>query len=197
MRVKISTGFCIISAIMLLVIPLPWLTAILLSSLVHELFHYFALKLSGISIFSWRLTAGGVYLDIGDLLPLQEAFCALAGPLGALILLAGSRWIPRTAICAAVQSAYHLLPLFPLDGGRAVRSLFYYLGFPQIASRVLEWITILLLLLTGLLFLRSAVRIWIAVGAVVIIFRVFREKFLAKKDGTGYNSSTKQCEVRL
>lgn len=197
MQVRISGGFYVVSAILLLILPLPWITALFLSSLIHELSHLFVIKLTGVPVFGLRVTAGGAYLLTADMTPLQETICSLAGPVGALLLLLISGWIPRTAICAAVQSAYHLLPLYPLDGGRAIQGLTRYFGLPQIIPLLLEWVVILFLFLAAICFLQSVLGIWLFVGAVAIIFRVFREKYLAKNGGTGYNSPTNQCEVRL
>lgn len=197
MRVRTTTGFFVISAIALLILPLPWVTALFVSSLFHELCHYLALKLTCVSVHELRLTAGGAYLHTADMSPLQECVCALAGPVGALSLLLISRWIPRTAICAAVQTVHHLLPIYPLDGGRVVQGLCRYFGLPQTVHHLLEWGVIIMLLLTGIQFCRSVLGTWLLFGAAAIIFRVFREKYLANNDGTGYNSSTNQCEVRL
>lgn len=197
MRVKATLGFYVLSAAALLILPLPWITAILVSSLVHELGHYLALRFIGVPIAGLGLTAGGAYLHVGEMNPMQEASAALSGPLGGLSLLLLSRWIPRTAICAAIQSAYHLLPLYPLDGGRAVRGLVRFMGWPEWLCLIPEWITAWILLMAGLLFLRTGLGMWLSVGAAAVIFRVFREKYLAKSGGTGYNSSTNQCEVRL
>ena len=53
----------------------------------------------------------------------KTLICVLAGPIGSLLLLLYIRWIPRIAFCALVQTIYNLLPIYPLDGGRAIRCL--------------------------------------------------------------------------
>ena len=51
----------------------------------------------------------------------RELLAVLAGPAGSLLLLSLYRVLPRVAVCAAVQGFYNLLPIEPLDGGRALR----------------------------------------------------------------------------
>lgn len=53
----------------------------------------------------------------------QELVCILAGPAGSFFLLLLDDFIPKTAICGLVQGIFNLLPLYPLDGGRALYCL--------------------------------------------------------------------------
>ena len=54
--------------------------------------------------------------------PLQELFCALAGPAAGAAVILLWRIFPEAAAAAAVQTAFNLLPVYPLDGGRAVQA---------------------------------------------------------------------------
>lgn len=121
-RLSLDGGFCVLLALLLLVLPLPWLMAAILAASVHELCHYLALRLTGASVYGLRLGLGGARMETGPLSPAQELLAAAAGPIGSALLLLLGKWMPRTALCGAIHCIYNLLPLFPLDGGRVLRS---------------------------------------------------------------------------
>ncbi len=118
--IKLTPAFCIILAIMLLTLPIKWLLAAMVAAAYHELCHILAIRLCRGDIHQLDVSSEGANLSISSLSSSQELICALAGPLGGLCLLFFSRWIPRIAVCAAFQSLYNLLPIYPLDGGRAL-----------------------------------------------------------------------------
>lgn len=123
-------GLWLLWAAMLLALPLRWLAPAAVSIGVHELCHYGAIRLCGGRVSGIRLSLRGITMDCGCLTPWQELFCALAGPAGGIALMAISREMPRLCLCAFFHSACNLLPLYPLDGGRAVGSLMELL-FPR------------------------------------------------------------------
>ena len=120
-RVRIAPVVYVTLALSLLIVPLRWLFAAILAAAIHELFHMLVLQVFKRRVYSAEIGFGGVILHTEPMLPHEELICALAGPLGGLALLLVSRWIPRIALCAAFQSLYNLLPVYPSDGGRALR----------------------------------------------------------------------------
>lgn len=132
-------------ALAVLLLPLRWLGAAILAAVVHELCHWAAVKLCGGRV--QRMSAGilGAEMAVSGLSPWQELFCALAGPAGGLVLLSLSRFLPRTALCAGLQSLYNLLPIYPLDGGRALRCLCAMILPERAGDRVCETARILCL----------------------------------------------------
>ena len=118
--ISVSADFYIAMAAGVLLLPLPWISAWLFSALFHELCHYIALRLCGYTVSGIRISLKGVFMETEALSAVNEAICAYAGPIGALVLLLLARRFPRVAVCTIVQSLYNLLPVFPLDGGRGV-----------------------------------------------------------------------------
>lgn len=120
---KITAAACIFGALALMILPLRWLLALMIAAAVHELFHCIALKVCGIPIHSVTIDFGGAVIETGEIAPGMETICALAGPVGSFSLLLLAQWMPLTALFGAVQGIYNLLPIYPMDGGRALRSL--------------------------------------------------------------------------
>ena len=116
---------------------------------VHELGHLLALWLCGARIEGLSLGLSGARLDYaGALSRAQTVLCALAGPLaGALYALAACRiggafWL-RSGAASLCLTAFNLMPVLPLDGGRALLCL----AGPRWSARVGEAAACLLALL--------------------------------------------------
>lgn len=120
MRIFISAKVYIIAAIAMLLFPFKWITAWVLAALTHEMGHYIALRIFSHNFSKIKVGVFGANMDTSALKPIQAIFCYLSGPLLGAMLLFFHRLFPRFAICAFVQTCYNLLPVYPLDGGKAL-----------------------------------------------------------------------------
>ena len=111
----------ILLALLLLVLPIRWVAAAVLAAVFHESCHMAAVYLLVGRCEGIRLSARGARMEATLPAFRGELLSILAGPAGSLLLLSLYRVLPRVAVCAAVQGFYNLLPIEPLDGGRALR----------------------------------------------------------------------------
>ena len=131
MRVRCGPGFLLLLALLALMdggeAVLPWAA---LAAAVHELGHYAAVRLQGGAVKELRLSLSGGALVLDRRWPLSyagELAAILSGP-GASLLLAqaaarlgdggeGSSLLAGLSLCLGW---FNLLPVWPLDGGRAL-----------------------------------------------------------------------------
>lgn len=134
-----SGGFLVLLALLLLVLPLPWILAAVVAAAVHECGHALAIRLLSDKKAGIHIGTTGAKMDLPVMSQGREVVCALAGPMAGLCLLLFARWMPRVAICALIQTAYNLLPIFPFDGGRALQSSLRLLCRPPVCRKVCVW----------------------------------------------------------
>lgn len=139
LQIRFVPAACIIFALTLLILPIKWIFAALAAAIIHELFHVAAVAVCGGKISILELGGSGAIMESTPMSRGKELFCTMSGPLGGLALLFFARWIPRVAVCAAFHSLYNLLPVYPLDGGRALRCGMEIL-VPQFADSICKYI---------------------------------------------------------
>ena len=120
LSLQISPAVCILWALMLLILPFGWLVSCLAAAAFHELCHIAAVKACGGRITELEIGATGARLQADSMTGWKTLLCTLAGPVGGLLPVLTARWFPRLALCTLVHSAYNLLPILPLDGGKAL-----------------------------------------------------------------------------
>ena len=121
LKLSVDAGAYIVSGLFLLLLGPHWMGAALASALVHELGHIALLWVFGVRGYGIHIGAFGARIQTEALYGKTGILCTLAGPAAGGMLLLFFRWLPRTAVCGVVQSLYNLIPVYPLDGGRALR----------------------------------------------------------------------------
>lgn len=151
---------------------------------VHELAHAAVLLLLGGEIESVRLSFAQVELRTGLLSDRTELWSTAAGP--GINLLCGwlfRRWMPAFAAVSLLLALFNLLPVWPLDGGRLLRTL---LRMRWGAAGVNASQTLGLLfglgLLAGAVFAarRWDAGVWPAVTAGALLVRLLRSRYAEK-----------------
>ena len=120
-KIRVDASAWIFFSLLILLLPMNWVCAAMLAAAVHEGFHLAALACFRIPVYSLNIGGWGAVLETGGMRPGQELLCALAGPMGSLMLVLLLRILPRTALCGLVQGIFNLIPLGESDGARILQ----------------------------------------------------------------------------
>ena len=145
-KAEISPLLPVLLAVFILFSPAELLLALLSAAAFHELGHALALRCCGGHVKCLRLTVLGAEMVLADASRLSygaELLVTLAGPavnlgLCAALSVLGARWEALYLFAAAqlVLGLYNLLPIRPLDGGRALWLLCAWCLDPFAADRL-------------------------------------------------------------
>ena len=158
----------------------PFLAAVT----VHELAHAAVLLLLGGRIESVRLSFAQVELRTGLLSDRTELWSTAAGP--GINLLCGwlfRRWMPAFAAVSLLLALFNLLPVWPLDGGRLLRTLLRMRwGAAGVNASQTFGLLFGLGLLGGAVFAarRWDAGVWPAVTAGALLVRLLRSRYAEK-----------------
>ena len=151
---------------------------------VHELAHAAVILLFGGKIESVRLSFAQVELRTGLLSDRMELWSTAAGP--GINLLCGwlfRRWMPAFAAVSLLLALFNLLPVWPLDGGRLLRTLLRMRwGAAGVDASQTLGLLFGLGLLAGAVFAarRWDAGIWPAVTAGALLVRLLRSRYAEK-----------------
>lgn len=151
---------------------------------VHELAHAAVLLLLGGRIESVRLSFAQVELRTGLLSDRTELWSTAAGP--GINLLCGwlfRRWMPAFAAVSLLLALFNLLPVWPLDGGRLLRTLLRMRwGAAGVDASQTLGLLFALGLLAGAVFAarRWDAGVWPAVTAGALLVRLLRSRYAEK-----------------
>ena len=150
-RFRLTPGGALLLGALAFLLRPGELAALACAVFAHEFGHLCALWLMGQCITGLTIAATGPVIRChGFLTRRREIAAALSGPLfGAILSLAlYTRW-PLASEMSAVLTAVNLLPLLPLDGGRALHAVFSDCAHAEMLMKRIRFCFLALLLLCG------------------------------------------------
>lgn len=142
---NVSGGFFILVGWFAVSCGLSATLLVLGAAAVHEVGHLLVLRLHGARIRRLRISILGAVMEVsGTMSYMQELAAALAGPGANLLctIVLGKLGTPMAAGANAVLCMFNLLPVLPLDGGRALHLLLCWCTDPQTADRCIRRISL-------------------------------------------------------
>lgn len=138
---EVRPGAVVLLAGLYFLLPLRWCARLALTVTVHELGHVTALILCGAQVCGLRMEGCGLVLRCTP--PegaLRTVTATLAGPaagVGLFCILRGLGY-PEGADLSLLYACANLLPVLPLDGGRALYAVLAALAGERAAERTLD-----------------------------------------------------------
>ena len=169
-QVECNGFIYIFAALLCLILPMPWIIAALTAAVIHELSHILAVLLSGGTIHGIMVGLRGAVIHTSSMTVRKRLVCILAGPAASLLLILTRRYTPHLALCGLVQGCFNLLPIYPLDGGRALRCITEGIFSAETAAFICKWIE------NGIMIAAVCLGLWasfiLKLGAVPIMVSV-------------------------
>ena len=138
---EVRPGAVVLLSGLYFLLPLRWCARLALTVTVHELGHFAALILCGAQVCGLRMEGCGLVLRCTPTEgALRTVTAALAGPAagaGLFCILRGLGYI-ACAELSLLFSCVNLLPVLPLDGGRALYAALSALAGERAAERTLD-----------------------------------------------------------
>ena len=187
---RVSPGFAVLLGLLIALDPGHLCLPLLAAAALHELGHLAALRHCGAAVTELRLGALGAVISTEPMPPEMERRCAAAGPLASLMGLGLFPVFPRFALLSGLLALANLLPVWPLDGGRILRTL-----WPERAELVSGLTAAVLLLAACLLTAVLHRGLWPLLLAAVLLGkfaagRLQEQKLVANRASGLYNRGT-------
>lgn len=131
---EVRPGAVVLLAGLYFLLPLRWCVRLALTVTVHELGHVAALILCGAQVCGLRMEGCGLVLRCT---PPEGALAGPAAGAGLFCILRGLGYI-ACAELSLLFSCVNLLPVLPLDGGRALYAALAALAGERAAERTLD-----------------------------------------------------------
>lgn len=122
-RLDLAPGFAAALCLLRLLAEPRVFYAFLTAAAAHEAGHVMAIYLVGGRVTGIRLGMCDAKIETRGLGYRQEIFCALAGPgMSVLVCLALRKAYATCAAISLLLGLFNAMPVYPLDGGRALRA---------------------------------------------------------------------------
>lgn len=122
-RLDLAPGFAAALCLLRLLAEPRVFYAFLAAAAAHEAGHVMAIYLVGGRVTGIRLGMCDAKIETQGLGYRQEIFCALAGPgMSVLVCLALRKAYATCAAISLLLGLFNAMPVYPLDGGRALRA---------------------------------------------------------------------------
>ena len=147
-KLQVSGGFWLLLGWFLYANGWQLLAAVLAAAALHESGHWLALRLMGARVASVEISVFGAEMrTVGRLSYGGELLAVLAGPAvnlaaGVLLAAAGEPWL-EAAGAQVVLGLFNLLPVRPLDGGRALALAVSWVAGPAAGEQAAECVSFL------------------------------------------------------
>lgn len=127
-KVRIHDSFWLLIAVVFLLDPNYTFLYFLLAAAVHELGHFSMIALYRGTVTQFDISAAGGFMQyhLPKLSAASDIWIALGGPAAGFLLwlIAGFFHWELLSGASLLLSVFNLLPIAPLDGGKAIESLF-------------------------------------------------------------------------
>lgn len=194
-RLDLAPGFAAALCLLRLLAEPRVFYAFLAAAAAHEAGHVMAIYLVGGRVTGIRLGMCDAKIETRGLGYRQEIFCALAGPgMSVLVCLALRKAYATCAAISLLLGLFNAMPVYPLDGGRALRAglcLVLPLGRAEAVSNI-AGLAVCAVGLAGAIFCARAyglgfapVALWLVVFARVL--RHGHEEGLVSRASVRYN----------